>query len=89
MRAETRYNLERNAGFNRQRTAEDRRVYRAIMRDFSRAEAKAAPDCRVALTAQHEAYLKALLLHGNKAASFPSFAEWASNPHHPEPLSLA
>jgi hypothetical protein len=75
MNSVKRYNLERNRAFNEQRTADDRRAYRAIMKAFQRENAEKLDPAR--LRRQSE-YLDALLRHGNKAASFPSFDEWGS-----------
>lgn len=66
MNSEKRYNLERNRAFNSARTQEDRRAYRAIMRSFR----------GHLMVGDRQAYLDALLAHGNKAASFPTFPEW-------------
>ena len=79
MNAVKRHNLAQNAAFNSQRTADDRRAYRAIMRAFSKAEARVSGAAYGALNARHRAYLNDLLRHGNKAASFPGFAEWEAS----------
>lgn len=79
MRSEKRYNLERNRDFNSQRSTEDRRAYRAALKASAKAYERAwnaGPEAFHAFLARQAAYFDALLKHGNRAASFPKFADW-------------